>query len=345
VTTTTPAPQIQNQDVQGFPAMMQMITGYWVSMSIYVVAKLKIADRLQAEQPTPVSDLAKQAGANEDFLYRLMRALAGVGIFKESDGKCFTQTPLSQLLRSDVRGSMHGIAVMMGEEHYQAWGHLLESVRTGNRPFEMVYGMPVFEYFEKNPQAGEIFNSAMTGFASAIHGAIVATYDFSAFKTLVDVGGGHGMLLSTILEKNPALRGVLFDLPHVVQGACIPEALKNRAEIVGGDFFQSVYAGADAYILSTVIHDWADDQAISILKHIHAAMPAQATLLLSENVVEPDNQPSPAKFLDINMLVMTEGGRERSGEEFRVLLQKAGFELKRIIPTPSGICVLEGIKR
>lgn len=343
--TTTAAPQVQNQGVQGFPAMMQMITGYWVSISIYVVAKLKIADLLQTGQPIAVADLARQAQVNEDYLYRIMRALAGVGIFKESEGKRFTQTALSELLRSDVRGSMHGIAVMMGEEHYQAWGHLLESVRTGNRPFEAVYGMPVFEYFEKNPQAGEIFNSAMTGFAASMHSAIVATYDFSAFKTLVDVGGGHGMLLSTILEKTPGLRGVLFDLPHVVQGACIPESLNSRVEIVSGDFFKSIYAGADAYILSTVIHDWADDLAITILKNIHAAMPDHAMLLLSENVVEPDNQPSPAKFLDINMLVMTEGGRERSSEEFRALFQKAGFELKRIIPTPSGVCVLEGVKR
>jgi hypothetical protein len=343
--TATASPQIQNSDVQAFPAMMQMITGYWVSVCIYVAAKLGVADVLSGQQALSVAELAKQVQANEDYLYRILRALAGVGIFKELAGKRFEQTAFSDLLRADVPGSMRGIALMMGEEHYRAWGHLFESVKTGKRPFEAVYGMPVFEYFQKNSEASEIFNDAMTGFASNLHAAVVAAYDFSGFQKIVDVGGGHGALLSVILKNYPKLQGVLFDLPHVVQGASLAQDLKERIEIVGGDFFQSVYTGGDVYILSTVIHDWDDAAAVKILRNVHAAMPDSGILLLSENVVEPDNQPSPAKFLDINMLVMTEGGRERSSEEYRELFRGAGFELTRTIPTPAGLYVIEGIKR
>lgn len=329
---------------QGFQTLMQMITGYWVSACVYSAAKLQIADLLK-NGPLPVSQLAQQCAVNEDYLYRVLRALCGVGVFQEQANRHFEQTALSNLLRTDVEGSMNSIAVMMGEEHYRVWGHLLQSMQSGDQAFETLYGMPVFQYFEKNPEPAQIFNKAMTGFASNMHRAVVSVYDFSTFHTLVDVGGGHGALLSAILEKTPGLKAVLFDLPHVVNGAQIPQAVKDRIEVTHGDFFQAVPTGNDAYILSHIIHDWSDDLALKILRNIHTAMPANGTLLLVEHVVEPDNQPSLGKLLDINMLLMTQGGRERSSEEYRELYRQAGFELTRIVPTASGVCVIEGKKQ
>ncbi|MCE3236189.1 MAG: methyltransferase [Vampirovibrio sp.] len=329
---------------QGFQTLMPMITGYWVSACIYAAAKLQVADLLK-NGPVAVGRLAEQCSVNEDYLYRVLRALAGLGIFHETADRQFEQTTLSNLLRADVEGSMHSIAVMMGEEHYHTWGRLLQSMQSGDQAFETLYGMPVFDYFEKNPEPSKTFNNAMTGFASNVHRAVVSAYDFSTFHTLVDVGGGHGALLTAILEKNPTLKAILFDVAHVVAGARIPQTLASRFETASGDFFQAVPTGGDAYILSTVIHDWSDELSLKILRNIHTAMPANGTLLLVEHVVEPDNQPSMGKLLDINMLLMTQGGRERSSAEYRELYRQAGFELTRIVPTPSGVCVIEGKKQ
>jgi len=329
---------------QNFVNMMQMITGYWVSACIYAVAKLGIADLL-ASGPLDVENLAQRTQTDSDGLYRVLRALSSVGVFQESPQKRFEQTPLSALLVSNVPGSVRYMAIMMGEEHYHVWGNLLTSLKTGDRAFEMVYGMPVFDYFEKNPESGEIFNNAMTNFASGMHSAVINVYDFSRFQTLVDVGGGHGALLTNILHRVPTLKGILFDLPHVVEGASIAPDLTERFQKASGDFFQPNLPSADAYILSTVIHDWSDELALKILKNIHAAMSDNGTLLLVENVVEADNQLHFGKFLDINMLLMTEGGRERTSEEFRVLYEQAGFELTQIVPTHSRICIIEGRKR
>jgi hypothetical protein len=336
-------------DIKHVHTLLQMATGYWTSQCLYVAAALRIADALHAG-PKAIDVLARETKSNEDYLYRVMRAACSVGVFEEKDGRTFAQTPLSNALRSDNAHSALSMVEMMGrEEHFKAWGHLLESVQKGDRPFEAVFGMPVFEYFAKHPEAGEVFNKAMTCFATSMHRTVIGCYDFSRFKTLVDVGGGHGALLRGILESNPGLNGVLFDLPHVVQGMppseTLPEALQSRFKAVGGDFFQSIHPGADAYILSTVIHDWSDELSIQILKNIHAAMAEKGTLLLVENVIDPDNRPHFGKFLDLNMLVMTEGGRERSREEFKTLYEAAGFELSQVIPLPSGLCIIEGIKQ
>lgn len=344
---TAPAqktPSEQAEQMQHFGAMMQMITGYWTTASIYAAARLGIADLLQLGSLS-VKDLSIRTETNEDYLYRLLRALSGMGIFQELPEKRFEQTPMSRLLAADCPNSIRGMAMMMGEEHYQVWGNLLKALKTGDRAFETTFGLPIFDYLQKHPESGEIFNAAMTGFASTMHRAVVNVYDFSPFHTLVDVGGGHGALLSSILQEYPKLEGVLFDLPHVTAGATIPVVIKDRFTAVGGDFFQAVHPGADAYILSTVIHDWSDELSLKILKNIHAAMPEKGTLLLVENVVESDNQPSFAKFLDINMLLMTEGGRERSSEEYRALYEVAGFELTRIIPVHNQFAVIEGRKR
>jgi len=337
-------PEQANKQAHNFVSMMQMITGYWVSACIYAVAKLGIADLLSLGA-LPIEDLAQRTQTDSDALYRVMWALSSVGVFHELPQKRFEQTPFSALLVSDIPGSVRYMAIMMGEEHYQVWGNLLTSLKTGDRAFETVYGMPVFEYFQKNPESGEIFNNAMTGFASGMHSAVVNVYDFSRFQTLVDVGGGHGALLTNILHRFPNLKGILFDLPHVGEHAPIATELAGRLQTVSGDFFLPSLPGADAYILSTMIHDWSDELSLKILKNIHTAMSDNGTLLLVENVVEADNQPHFGKFLDINMLLMTEGGRERTSAEYRALYQQAGFELTQIIPTNSRICIIEGRKR
>lgn len=327
-----------------FPMMMQMMTGFWGSQCIYVAAKLELADLL-ANGPKTTETLAQDAQANADFLYRILRSLASLGIFEETEPKTFQNTSLSELLKT-APTSLRAFALMMGEEHYQAWGKLAEGVQSGQTPFELTFDMPVFEYFAKNARASEIFNQAMTSFAAGIHSAAIDCYDFSAFKTMVDIGGGHGKLLETLLKQNATMQGILFDLPHVIDGA---QALKaefgDRVSLVGGDFFQSVAPGGDAYILSTVIHDWSDDLALNILRNIHTAMPAQGTLLLLEHVIEADNRPSMGKMLDINMLAMTQGGKERTRQEFTDLYAQAGFELTRIVPTARGISVIEGRKQ
>jgi cyclopropane fatty-acyl-phospholipid synthase-like methyltransferase len=344
--TATQAPsQLDNPGLS--QSMMQMITGYWVSSSIYTVAKLGIADILTAG-PLGVDKIARKTRTNEDFLYRLLRALSSIGIFEELDGKTFQLTDMAQLLRSDVPNSMRAIAIMMGEEHYQAWGRLKESVETGKLPFEMVYGMGVFEYFEKNPEVGETFNDAMTNLTRTMHSAIISYYDFSPFRKIVDVGGGHGTLLSMILKEYPQLSGVLFDLPHVASGAAPTmqaSGVADRCQIVSGDFFQAVTPGGDAYVMSHIIHDWSDKAALAILRNVHQAMNDDGRLLVVECVIEPSNTSSLGKFMDLNMLVMTPGGRERTEEEFRTLLDAAGFTLNRVIPTNCEHCIIEGLKK
>lgn len=335
---------LQRPPTDGFNAIMQMVTGYWTSACIYTVAKLGIPDLLQSGA-LGIEALAQRTGTHADYLYRVMRAVSGLGVFRELPDKIFEQTSLSLLLASHTPGSMRSMAIMLGEEHYQVWGYLLNSLKAGDRAFETVYGMPVFEYFQKNPESGEIFNAAMTGFASGMHSAVAGVYDFSKFTTLIDVGGGHGALITHILRQFPKLQGVLFDLPHVVSGAPIAPELSSRFMKVSGDFFQAVHPGGDAYILSNVIHDWSDQLALKVLRNIYTAMPKQGTLLLVEHIVESDNQPATAKFLDINMLLMTEGGRERSRAEYAILFKQAGFEPTQIVSTPAGVCVLEGIKR
>jgi O-methyltransferase domain/Dimerisation domain len=302
---STTLSQPSQKEAAAFPMMMQMMTGFWGTQCIYVAAKLTLPDLL-ANGPKSAEALASEAQANPAFLYRVLRALAGMGIFEETQPGTFKNTPLSDLLKT-ASTSLRAFALMMGEEHYQAWGKLVEGVQSGQAPFELTYGMPVFEYFAQNARPSEIFNQAMTSFAAGVHSAAAHCYDFSGFKTLVDVGGGHGKLLETLLSQNPALKGILFDLEHVIAGAqVLKDQFGERVSLVGGDFFQSVASGGDAYILSTVIHDWSDDLALKILRNIHAAMPAQATLLLVEHVIEVDNRPSMGKMLDINMLAMTQ---------------------------------------
>lgn len=328
-------------------AMLQMIVGFWVARSIYAAAKLGLADHVK-DQAKTAAELAKVTGADTPSLYRLLRALAGVGIFSEDTAGRFAQTPLSETLRSDVPGSLRYFAMTeLGEEHFPAWGNLLHSVKTGAIAFDHTFGMPVWEFYAQHPENAKIFNEAMTNLTIVVNEAVLAGYDFSSIRKLVDVGGGHGRLLMSILKTNPSMSGVLFDAPSVVEGAgpqMAVEGLSGRCELRSGDFFQSVPEGGDAYILKWIIHDWDDARATTILKNCHRAMAANGKLLLVESVIPPGNEPFIGKFMDLNMLVMT-GGRERTAEEFRTLLSAAGFQRIRILPTASPVSIIEGAKQ
>ncbi len=327
--------------------LLQMASGYWLSQCIYVAAKLAIADHLKAGEQ-PCHELARLTETDETALYRILRALASVGIFQETVPQTFALTPLAAFLQSDHPRSMRGTVVMLGEpEHYEAWSNILHSVKTGEPAFDHRYGQGVFEYFGSHPEAAAIFEEAMNSFSKNEEPEILAHYDFSAFSSIVDVGGGYGELLGSILAKYPQLQGILFDEDYVVDNAAPTlnrHGVGDRCQRIGGSFFRTVPAGGDAYLLKHIIHDWGDEPAIAILKNCRAVLPDDGKILICEAVVPEGNQPSGAKMLDINMLVMCPGGKERTAVEFETLLVAADLKLTRIVRTAEEICVIEACK-
>lgn len=323
--------------------MLELISGFWISRCIYIVAKLGLADLLN-DGPKSVSELAAATDSHEPSLFRVLRALATVGVLTQT-GDRFGSTPLLETLRSDVPGSIRAFAMTeLGEEHYPAWGELLHTVRTGEIAFNKAFGQPVFEFFAQHPENARIFNDAMSGMTAQANEALHAAYDFAGIKTIVDVGGGHGGLIVSILKKNPGMLGILFDAPQVIEGAAAhiaPSGIADRCQLAAGDFFKSIPEGGDAVIMKWIIHDWNDEQSIAIMKNCHRALPAGGKLILVEAVVPEGNEPHFSKFIDLNMLVMT-GGRERTAEEFRQLYEGSGFLLTRIVPTESPFSVIEG---
>jgi hypothetical protein len=325
--------------------LARMITGNWMTQAIYVAAKLGLADQLK-DGAKSYQTLASTTGAQPRALYRLLRALASVGIFAEEAGQRFTLTPLAECLRSNVPHSQRALALMTGEGVYHAWGELLYSIRTGQSAFEYLYGMPLFDYLSCHAELGQVFDEAMTGIHGRETAAMLDVYDFSTFHRLVDVGGGNGSLLTEVLRKHPQLRGVLFDLPEVIKrarGALQGSGLEDRCEAVPGNFHVSVPSGGDAYLLRHILHDWDDERAVRILRNCERAMPTGGRLLVVESVLPLGNEPSFGKLLDLTMLVIP-GGLERTEEEFRALLETAGFRLTKIVPTTADVCVIEGVK-
>jgi hypothetical protein len=324
--------------------LLRMTNAFQVSQAIYVAATLGIADLLE-DGPKSVDELAETTGTHAPTLYRLLRALASVGIFVETDGR-FGLTPLAEYLRTDTPGSLRAFVMLSGQQSlWTSWGHLLHSVRTGESAFRKVYGMAPFEYWADHPEEDAVFKAAMTSHSSGVVDAVVRSYDFSAIGVLLDVGGGEGVLLAAILAANPSLQGILFDQPHVVGpvGALLERAgVADRCEVVGGSFFEAVPTGADAYLLKSIIHDWDDDAAIEILRACRAAMDDSDKLLVVERVIRPGNDPDPAKFSDLNMLVIP-GGQERTADDFELLYAEAGFKLSNIIRTESAYSIIEGI--
>jgi len=327
-------------------AMLQLISGFWISRCIYIAAKLGIADLVKNE-PKTAAELATACGAHASSLFRVLRALASVGIFTQDDKDRFGITPLSETLRADVPGSLRAFAMTeLGEEHYPAWGNLLHSVGTGEIAFDHTFGMDIWKYFAGHPDNAKIFNDAMSGMTAQANEALHAAYDFAGINTLVDIGGGHGGLLTSILRRNPQMHGILFDSPLVIDGAresVQRSDVAQRCELVGGNFFESVPSGGDAHILKWIIHDWDDEKSLVILRNSHRALGENGKLILVEAVVPPGSELHFSKFMDLNMLVMT-GGHERTEEEFRRLYEASGFRLNRIVPTESPFSVIEGVR-
>jgi len=320
--------------------MNQLIRGYWTTQAIFVAAELRIADLL-ADGPQSPDDLGKAAGVKGDMLYRVLRALAGIGIFAEDNEGRFMLTPLAETLLGD--SGQLAYARLHGQELYQSWGKLLEAVRTGDAGFVRAFDTPAFEYFSRNSDRGAVFDKAMTGHHGPEADPMLDAYDFSGFRELVDVGGGNGSLLTAVLKRHPGMHGVLFDLPRVVERAHASmerDGVLERCRIVGGNFLESVSAGGDAYLLRHVVHDWRDEDAATILHNCRNAMKHGGKILVVEIVVPAGNDPSFAKWMDLMMV--TYGGKERSEKQYRELFAKAGLRLTRIVPTRAGISIVEG---
>lgn len=341
-------PQLINEPVADEPGeaiLMKMMTGFAVSQSVYVAARLGVADHLK-DGPRTAEELARATGTDAAALYRVLRLLAGAGVFREEGGRRFGLTPLSEKLLTGP-GSMRSMTLHLIEgPSWRAWGELLHSVRTGETAFAHANGAEVFPFYLAHPESAAPFNEAMTEFSAMVGEAVVRAYDFSDLKVVADIGGGHGQLLSSIMKANPNVSGVLFDQPEVAAGGRAhleAQGLGGRCRVEGGDFFESVPEGADAYVLKFIIHDWDEERALNILRNVHRAAPEGARLLLVETIVPEGGEPSFSKLMDVHMMVMT-GGRERTEAEYRDLLARAGFRLTRVVPTESSMSVIEAVK-
>lgn len=328
--------------------VFQVASGYMASAALQVAMRLDIAARL-SNGPRPVADLAREAGVQTDGLYRVLRALAGLGIFAESSPRTFALTPAAELLRRGPGSLGDGIEFITDPLHFETYAEALHSVQTGQPAAEKVVGMPLFEYLAKTPQWSTSFNNAMTAFSANVMPAVLKAYDFSGIGTLVDVAGGHGHVLTSVLRDYPPMRGVLFDLEHVIAGSgplLAASGVQNRVRAESGDFFKAVPAGGDAYIMKHIIHDWDDERAAAILSNIRKALDGkpQGRVILLEAVLAAGNAPDFAKLLDLEMMLFP-GGRERTAEEFGALFNRAGFTLTRVVPTESMLSVVEARTR
>jgi O-methyltransferase domain/Dimerisation domain len=322
--------------------LARLINGFQVTQAIHVAATLELADAL-TEGPATSEELAAAKSVEPGSLYRLMRALASIGVFREDEQRRFTLTPLGDCLRTDAPESLAGWAAFVGrQENWEAWGNLLHSVQTGENAFHSVHGMGVWQYRSDRPDESAVFDRAMESMTSRVHGGLVAAYDFGRFETIADVGGGNGSLLAAVLAEYPAIRGILFDEAHVVAkaGPVLARAgVADRCEVVAGDFFEEV-PPADAHLLKSILHDWEDAQASAILRSCLQAAGPEGVVLAIERLIGPPNEGPDAKLSDLNMLVAP-GGRERTLDEFRALFVDAGWELLGSTALESGFNVIE----
>jgi hypothetical protein len=322
-------------------------TGFCVSQLMLVAVKLKVADAV-SEGPQTVERIAQRVGAHAPSLRRILRALASFGVFAEGRSGRFRLTPLASGLRSDS-GAMDRNQLLGCDLFYHAFGALEHTAVTGAPAFEHVHKAPVFEYFKQNPEKGRDFAELMSAMSAQEASVLARSYPFGEFSRIVDVGGSHGHLLAAILRRHRKPQGVLFDLPSIVAGArdsgfvAAPD-VRERCEIVGGDFFAAVPAGADAYILKQIIHDWGDDQSVQILKNCRDAAARGARILIIDHVLKPGNAADRGKLVDVMMMTLTSGGQERSRKEFVALLKRAGLRLRRVISTDCPFSILEAVR-
>ena len=325
--------------------LFKYIETLWAGRTIYIAAKIGLADHL-ADGAKTTEQLAAATNTHAPSLYRVLRALASIEVLRQDASGKFALTPFGEALRTNAARSLRASAIVeLGDDHYTAWENLLHSVRTGETAFDARFGMPIWKFYEQNTENGSNFDRCMTELTGAIHEAILEAYDFAPFKHLCDVGGGHGFLVAAVLGKYPHLRGTVFDQPYVADGARKTFAdanLRQRTAAVGGDFFEAVPGGADLYTMKFIIHDWDDQRSVRILKNIRKGIAEDGKLLIFDTVIPEGNTPHFGKFFDLNMLVMT-GGQERTEREFAALLRQGGFHLARVVPTESVISIVEAV--
>jgi hypothetical protein len=323
--------------------LARLVDGFRVTQTIYACVELGIPDLL-GDGERSADDLADASGADPSALYRLLRALASLGILHEGDRRSFSLTELGEPLRSDVPGSLRGWVRLCGRDHiWHSWGNLTNAVREGKNSFRMLHNADIWEWRADRPEESAIFDEAMMSLTGAGNSAILDGYDFGRFGTVVDVAGGNGTLLAALLAAHPHMRGILFDQEHVVAAAepvLRAAGVVDRCEVVGGSFFSSVPEGGDAYVLKSIIHDWEDDESVAILRTCREAMAPQAVALVIERDLGPPNENAAAKLSDLNMLVMP-GGRERTVDEYAAMFDAAGLRLAGVHPTTTGQLVIE----
>jgi hypothetical protein len=320
-------------------ALLEMITGAWLTQAIYVAAELGIADQLSSS--LDAQTLAPKLNADAGALFRLMRALAHFGILDHGSDDRFALTALGECLKKDAPASVRSMALFVGRKsHWSHWSDLLYSVRTGKTAVEKIEGEPFFEWLSKKPDEASVFDGAMNAVSGAINRSITAAYDFSQFSRIADIGGGHGSLLSAVLEAAPQAEGILFDLPHVKTGA----GLIDRIQRASGDFFKTIPSGCDAYMFKNILHDWPDEKALEILDNVRKVIGENGKLLVIEAVIPKGAKPHISKLIDLEMLLSV-GGKERTRAEFDALLTRAGFKMTAVFATASPASVIEARPR
>jgi len=323
--------------------LTRMIASAALSRAICTIGELGVADHIKAGSPESVKTLARVTGAHERSLYRLLRFTASYGVFRETGDRAFDQTPLSAALSTDAAGSFRP-ATRMFHRMFKGWDGLDHSIRTGEAGAVKAFGEPMFDYIGHNPELGPLFDAGMTAFHGHETQAMLDAYDFGEIKTLADIGGGNGLLLAAVLQRYPHLHGILFDLEHVsgrARAGMKALGLESRCSVVEGSFFEAIPAGADAYLMRHIIHDWTDEQSIQILSNCRKVIPAHGRVLLVEFTVPEANQASLGKDADMMMLAFP-GGMERTDAEYAALLESSGFRLAKVTPTKSAVSVVEG---
>jgi hypothetical protein len=333
-----------NVPAEDIARLRGLITQYFTSRALYAAAALDVAGAL-AGGAKNIDELARATGAHAPSLYRVLRVLASSGIFAEGDDGRISNTPMSELLRAGVPGSLRDLILLFGDEtSWRSWEGILHAVRTGEAPFEHLYGEKFFDYLQDHPDTAAMFDRAMASSSTTTNAAVVEACDFSGLGTLVDVAGGVGSALCSILNATPGLRGIVFDLPHVGERArefIAAQGLAGRCEFVGGSFFDTVPSGAGAYFMKHILHDWGDEECEKILATCRNAMGGSARLLICERIVPEGNEPSSAKLIDLHMMMTNHGGRERTEKEYDALLAMTGFKVVRVIPTSTPWSVIE----
>ncbi len=337
---------IEKPSLADYEKMHDYLAGYTISSAIYAAANLGVADHL-GEEPVSIKHLAGVLSVHEQSLYRLMRALASVGIFKEVGQQSFVLTTLAATIRKDAANSLRNLIIMCGSSwHWQTWGGLLHTIETGEPAFVESFKTNFFPYIQKNPEVARDFNAAMTSLSSLSNYAIASSYDFSKAKCIVDIGGGQGGLLAAILKQHQNTTGILYDLPEVVASATElleREQIKQRTDVLGGDFFQSIPEGGDLYIIKHVLHGINQEQSVILLKNIAKVLPKSGKLLIIEMMIPEKNKPSYSKFNDLEMMLLSATGRERTAHEFTEIITQCSLGIARILSMPMGVSIIECI--